>query len=139
MRLLATCITLIASFAAAGCGESAEDRAQSTVCGARADISEQVDSLKAMTPASFTTDAVSQSLNAIRSDLADIRNAQQDLGDDRRQQVQDANQAFASEVQSVLQEVLRSTSAADAKEQVTSALQQLAATYEQTYARIDCS
>ena len=42
------------------CGESSEEKAQNTVCDAREDISTQVDDLKAITPATFTTDAVSR-------------------------------------------------------------------------------
>jgi len=138
MRLATTSAVLLVSIAAAGCGESSEDKAQTTVCNARASISKQVDQLKAMTPATFTTAAASKSLSAIRSDLKDIADAQGDLADDRRQQVQQANQEFAGKVRDTLTQVFRSTSGADAKNQVTGALQQLATTYKQTYARVDC-
>ena len=138
MRFVTTSAVLLASFAVA-CGSSSEDTAKSTVCDARADISKQVDQLKALTPATFTTDAATKSLSAIRSDLKDIKNAQSELSDDRRQQVQQANQEFSGKVQDLVKQVFRSTSGADAKSQMTAGFQDLADTYKQTYARVDCS
>jgi uncharacterized protein YjbJ (UPF0337 family) len=139
MRFATTSAVLLASIAVASCGESSEDKAQTQVCNARADISKQVDQLKGMTAATFTTEAASKSLSAIRSDLQDIKSAQGDLSDDRRQQVQQANQEFSGQVQDVLKQVFRSTSAGEAKSELTSAFQQLADSYKQTYARVDCS
>jgi hypothetical protein len=139
MRFATTSAVLLASIAVAACGESSQDKAQTQVCNARADISKQVDELKGMTPATITADAASKNLSAIRGDLQRIGDAQADLADDRRQQVQQANQEFAAKVKSVLGQVFRSTSAGDAKSELTTAVQQLADTYEQTYARVDCS
>jgi hypothetical protein len=139
MRFATTFAVLLASIAVVACGESSEDKAQTQVCDARADISKQVDTLKGMTPATFTTDEAAKSLSAIRSDLRDITEAQSDLADYRRQQVQQANQQFAGTVQDVLGQVLRSTAAGDAKSELTAAVQQLASSYDQTYARVDCS
>jgi hypothetical protein len=125
--------------ALASCGgDSKEEKAQQAVCDARADISKQVDQLKGMTPSTFSTDAVSQSLSAIGSDLSKIRSAQADLSDERRQQVQSANQEFASQVRGIAQQVATTKSAADAKSAVTSALQQLGDAYQQTFAKVDC-
>ena len=131
-------IAVLAALPLAACGDSAEEKAQNTVCDARADISTQVDDLKALTPATFTTDAVSKSLSAIQSDLSDMRSAQSDLSDDRRQQVEAANQEFASSVENVVKEIGTSTSAQDAASTVTAALQQLATSYEQAFSRVDC-
>jgi hypothetical protein len=139
MRFATTSAVLLASIAVAACGESSQDKAQTQVCNARADISKQVDELKGMTPATITADAASKNLSAIRGDLQRIGDAQADLADDRRQQVQQANQEFAAKVKSVLGQVFRSTSAGDAKSELTTAVQQLADTYEQTYARVDCN
>jgi hypothetical protein len=139
MRFATTSAVLLASIAVAACGESSQDKAQTQVCNARADISKQVDELKGMTPATITADAASKNLSAIRGDLQRIGDAQADLADDRRQQVQQANQEFAAKVKSVLGQVFRTTSAGDAKSELTTAVQQLADTYEQTYARVDCS
>jgi hypothetical protein len=138
-RLTTLFAALLAAIAMTACGESSEDKAQNTVCDARDDISKQVNELKSITPATFTTDAVSKSLESIRSDLSDMRNAQSELSDDRRQQVESATQEFTGQLGDVVKEVGRSVTAADASSQVTQALQQLAASYEQAFSRVDCS
>lgn len=121
------------------CGKSAADKAQSTVCDARSDISKQVAQLKSLTPATVTKDAVTQPLNAIKSDLKDISGAQGDLSSDRRSQVEAANQAFTTSVKSITSQLLTSVSAADAKAGIVTALQQLATSYQQTFAPVNCS
>ena len=57
--------------------------------------------LKSLTPATVTTDAVTQNLDAIKNDLKDISDAQSDLSDDRRSEVEAANKAFASSVEGI--------------------------------------
>ena len=132
-------LALVAGLGLSACGESKEDKAKSTVCDARADISKQVDQLKGLTVSTVTIDGVQSSLKAIRSDLSKIADAQGDLSGDRRQQVQDATKTFTSQVQSIAGSVGTSTSLSDAKAQLTSALQQLGAAYKQSFARVDCS
>jgi uncharacterized protein YjbJ (UPF0337 family) len=132
-------LALVAALALGACGESKEDKAKSAVCDARSDISKQVDKLKGLTVSTVTIDGVQESLKAIRSDLSKIKDAQGDLSSDRRQQVEDANKAFTSQVQSIVGSVGKSTSLSDAKAQLTSAVQDLAAAYQQSFARVDCS
>jgi len=119
-------------------GDSKEEKAQNQVCDARADISKQVDKLKGMTVATVSTDAVSQSLSAISSDVSKIASAQGDLSDERRQQVQSANQEFAKQIRGIAQQIATTKSAADAKSALTSALQKLGDAYKQTFAKVDC-
>ena len=107
------------------CGESSEDKAQATVCDARADISKQVDTLSSLTAATVTKDAVTQSLDAIKKDLNDISGAQEDLSSDRRSEAEAANKAFKSSVDGITSELLTSVSASDAKAALATALQQL--------------
>ena len=132
-------IALLGAVALGACGESKEDKAKSTVCDARADISKQVDQLKGLTVSTVTIDGVQNSLKAISSDLSKIKDAQGDLSGDRRQQVQDATKTFTSQVQSIAGSVGKSTSLSEAKTQLTSALQQLGDAYKQSFARVDCS
>lgn len=131
-------LAVVAAFGIAACGESKQDKAKNTVCDARADISKQVDKLKGLTVSTVTLEGVQQSLQAVRSDLSKIKDAQGDLSSDRRQQVKDANEAFTSKVQSIVSTVGKSTSLSDAKAQLTSAVQDLAAAYQQSFAKIDC-
>jgi hypothetical protein len=135
VRILAV-VVLVLPFAA--CGESQEEKAQAAVCDARDDIAKQVDELKSLTPATFTTDALRENVGAIRKDLADIKDARGDLSDERRQQVEAANQAFSSQVEGIAREALKSISASDAKTQLTAAAQQLADSYQQSFAKISC-
>ena len=126
-------------FALGACGESDEEKAQNTVCDARADIAKQVDELKSLTPATVTADGVTQNLDAIKSDLQDISAAQSDLSSDRRSEAEAANKAFTSSVQGIASELGSSLSAADAKAQVVTALDQLAASYQKTFAPLNCN
>jgi Tfp pilus assembly protein PilP len=132
-------IALLATVGLSACGESKQDKAKSTVCDARADISKQVDQLKGLTVSTVTLDGVQSSLKAINSDLSKIKDAQGDLSDSRRQQVQDATKTFTSQVQNIAGSIGKSTSLSDAKAQLTSALQQLGDAYKQSFARVNCS
>ncbi|HEY4281336.1 MAG TPA: hypothetical protein VGM91_24200 [Conexibacter sp.] len=137
---LASCALAVVAFALVlgACGESSEDKAKSTVCDARDDIGKQVDALKSLTPATVTTDAVTQHVTAIKDDLQDIAGAQSDLSGDRRSEVESATKTFTNSVQTIASDVLRSLSAADAKTALTTAAQQLQASYQKTLAPLDC-
>jgi uncharacterized membrane-anchored protein YjiN (DUF445 family) len=127
-----------AALAVAACGQSQEDKAKTKVCDARANVQKQVDELQGLTLATATVDGVTQNLKTIRDNLGKIADAQSDLSDDRRQQVESANKAFTAQVKSIAQSVGRSLSVADAKTQLQSATTQLASSYKQTLGRIDC-
>ena len=73
-----------------GCGESEAEKAQTQVCDARTDLQKQVDDLAALTPATATADGVKANVSAIENDLKQIRDAQGDLNDERKQQVESA-------------------------------------------------
>jgi hypothetical protein len=138
MKTRVAIVSLLAAATLGACGDSAEDKAQAQVCDARADISEQVDSLKSLTLTTATTSQIRDSLTAIRDDLSKIKDAQSDLNDDRKSQVQRANQAFGSQVRSVLATLGTTTSLSEAGSQLSEALDQLASTYEDTFAKVDC-
>jgi len=86
-----------------------------------------------------TPDGIRQQLEGIRKELGTIRDAQGDLGADRRNQLQKANDQFADTIKNVAQTVLRSTSAQDASATVEQAADQLESTYKSTLSPIDCS
>jgi hypothetical protein len=120
------------------CGQSQEDKANNHVCDVRADIRTQVDELRGLTLSSASVDGVRANLSAIRQDLGKMEDAPSDLDDDRRKQVQAANQAFEAQVKSIAQNVGRGVFVAGAQTQLKSALGQLADSYKQTLAPIDC-
>jgi len=81
---------------------------------------------------------VTQGLDAIKDDLQEMSGAQSDLSSDRRSDVEAANKAFASSIEGIAGELGTSLSASDAKAEVVTALQQLGASYEQTFAPLNC-
>ena len=123
----------------AACGESKEDKAQTTVCSARADIKTQVDELKGMTVTTATLDGVRANLKAIADSLSKIATAQRDLTGERKQEAQKATQTFKSEVTSVTRELVTSVSLADGKQQIQAALDGLASSYQSAFSPLDCS
>jgi hypothetical protein len=136
----AAVLVLLAAFALAACGgASKQDKAKAQVCDARADISKQVDTLKGLTLTTATKSKIQSGLKAIRDDLTTIKNAEGDLNDQRKKQVQQANQAFKTQVKDVTSTLGSTTSIQDARAQLTEALQQLAKSYQTTFAKVDCS
>ena len=129
---------LLVAATVGGCGESDEEKAQTQVCDARADLKKQVDELAALTPATATADGVEANLNAIENDLSEITDAQGDLNEDRKQQVESATQEFTSQVQAVAGELGSSLSAGGAQAKLQAAGEQLASSYQQAFAQIDC-
>jgi uncharacterized protein YoxC len=125
-------------FLVVGTGDSKADQAMDQVCESRANIAEQVDGLKGLTLSSATTDDVTSSLEAIREDLSKIADARRDLADENRDEIQAANDAFVATVRETAATVARSLSAEDAVAQLQGAVQKLAATYQDTYGKIDC-
>jgi hypothetical protein len=137
-RLAGVVIALALAVSACG-GDSAEERAQKKVCSARADIKQQVDELKSTTISTASLDGVQSDLQAIGKSLSQISGAQKDLKGDRKQDVQEATQTFKTEVANVGRQLVTSLSAGDAQQQIQTALQGLASSYQKALAPIDCS
>jgi hypothetical protein len=134
--LLLSALGLGLAFAA--CGQSDEEKAKADVCDARDDIQANVKELQSLTLGTATTDKVRSSLNAIKDDLAKIADAQGQLSEGQKQQIQKANEAFKSKVKAVGEDLGQSVSIEDAAKQLKSDLAQLATTYQQSFAPIDC-
>jgi len=135
-------VLLLLAAAAVGltaCGQSSQDKAKSQVCDARADISKQVNELKGLTLSTATVDGVKKNVQAIQDDLGKIKDAQGNLNADRKKQVQGANEAFTQQVKSIASSVGKSLSLSNAGTQLQTAVSQLAASYQQTLAKVDCS
>ena len=130
-------LLLIAAIAV-GCGESDEEKAQTTVCDARTDLKKEVDELAALTPTTATVDGVKENLNAIKNDLKEITGAQGDLSDDRKQEVESATQDFGSEVKSIASSLKSDLSISGAEAKLQDATRQLKSSYQETFAQIDC-
>ena len=117
---------------------TAQEQAQINVCVARESIGMEVDKLKGMTASTVTTDAVTQSLGAIKKDLNDMSSAQSQLRGDRRSEAEAANQEFAKSVRGITSQLLTSLSASDAKAALATALDQLGTSYKTAFAPLKC-
>ena len=138
VRLVLVLSALALSIAFAACGQSDEEKAKADVCDARDDIQANVKELQSLTLGTVTADKVRSSLNAIKGDLEKIVDAQGDLSDSQKQQIQKANEAFKSKVKALAGDIGRSVSIEDAAKQLESDFAELATTYEQSLAPIDC-
>ena len=110
---------------AVGCGESDAEQAQNQVCDDLADLNKQVNELAYVHRGDCDDQRMCSSrLDAIKNDLSDIKDAQGDLNEDRKQQVESANQEFSSQVQAVASDLgtSLSTSGAEAKLQSAAAV-----------------
>jgi Tfp pilus assembly protein PilP len=139
MGRLVTILLACALLLAAGCGQSSEDKAKKQVCNARADIQKQVNELKNLTLATATTSGIKNNLTAIENGLKQIKDAQGDLNSERKSQVKQATQEFESQLTSIVQSVGSSTSLSAAATQLQSAVKQLASSFEQSLAKVNCS
>jgi septal ring factor EnvC (AmiA/AmiB activator) len=121
------------------CGQSKADKASDKVCDARDDIAKQVKELQGLTLSTATVDQVTSNLNAIKDDLSNIADASGDLSDERRKDVQAANEEFKATMSQIATSVGKSLSLEDARTQVSQALKQLASSYQSTFGQLDCS
>jgi hypothetical protein len=136
--LVVSAIGLGLGLALGACGESDEDKAKAEVCDARDDIRTQVGELQDLTLGTATVDKVRASLEAIGKDLEKIADAQGQLSDSDKERVKKANQAFRSELNTLGKDIGESVSLEDAAQQLKSDFADLAKTYEQALAPVDC-
>ena len=137
-RLLSASVLALALAVAACGGQSKQDKAQSKVCSARADIKKQVDALKSTTLTSASIDGIKANLTAIKKDVQQIADAQGDLSSDRKQEVQKANEAFKSQVSGLATALVSGAVSGGAEAQIKAALQSLASSYQSALAPIKC-
>jgi hypothetical protein len=129
---------LVCAGVLAGCGESEQEKATNQVCDARDDIAKQVKELQDLTITSATTSQVSENLGAIRDDLSKMADARGDLSDERRAELDKANDAFTATVRDTAANVAKNISLEDAAAQLESAFKQLATSYQGSLGKIDC-
>ncbi len=123
----------------AGCGQSAEESAQSDVCDARADIQQQIDTLQGLTLSAASIDTAQQAIGAIGDDLSTIKDAQGDLSGQREQDVKRAVDAFQSQVSTIAGDLVAGVTGGQAAQaQLETALRQLADDFREAFAPVDC-
>ncbi len=145
--LMASVVALLAALAIplSGCGESKQEKAEktamNTVCAARSDIKTRLATLKTITPSIATLPQLKTEGTALFEDLKKIDAVQGDLAPARKQQVQQATEAFQHDVTAVLSSVssLSPSSLSSAGAQLQSALSQLESGYAKAFGPIECS
>jgi hypothetical protein len=130
---------MIGVFAFAACGESAEEKAKAQVCGAREDISKQIDTLSSLTISTNVITEAKTGVESIGNDLKKIKEAQPNLAPGRKAQVETAAHTFETQVSSTVNNLSSGLSLTNAETQIKSALKQLANSFKQTLAPINCS
>jgi ABC-type glycerol-3-phosphate transport system substrate-binding protein len=136
--LLLSALALALGLGFAACGESEEEKAQNQVCDAREDIKAQVTELQQLTIGTATTDKIKTHLNAIKADFNKIADAQGELNDAQKQQVQNANEQFKSQVDDLITNLGTSVSLQDAAARLKTSLTDLVEAYDKALSPIDC-
>lgn len=138
-RSLAVAAVLASVFVLSSCGESSQEKAKAQVCEARSDISKQVKMLSELTLSTNVLTEAKTGLEAIGKDITKIKDAQPDLEPARKQQVQSATSTFATQINSILTELVSKPSLSKLETQLKSSLTQLLAGYEKALAPLNCS
>ncbi len=139
MKPLALLLVVLGALTLSACGESKQDKAKKQVCSARSDIQKQVDTLKGLTLGASTLTDVKDGVSAIEKDLKTIKDAQPNLDSKRKQQVQDATDAFTKQLGTIVQDALGNLSLSNASAQLKTATTQLEDAFKQALAPVDCS
>jgi hypothetical protein len=137
IRVFAAFLALAALLAA--CGESEEEQAQDRVCEARADIERRVDDLAALTPTTVSVERVTSNLEAIGDDLEKIAAEQEELAPAQRREVEEAGERFRSQLETTARDVASgATSGEEALRRLRAALDDLAKSFRDAYAPVEC-
>jgi hypothetical protein len=140
MRATALIVVLLAPvLLVGGCGNSEEDDAMAAICAARDDISKEIDELQSLTLTTATTSQVSDGLQSISDNLTTIEESRDELSDDRREEIEAANDAFADSITELAGTIGRTISVEGAATELEKAMDQLATSYRDSFGEIDCS
>ena len=132
-------IVALSALLLASCGgKSDEEQAKDDACTAVADIGTQVKQLQGYDLTTVTTDKVKGNVDAINSDLTQIKDALPDLSSDLKSQLQDATNAFTAKLTQLVSSVGQSTSLQQAASQFDTAVKQLQQSYRSAFASVSC-
>lgn len=122
---------------ATGCGESAQAKAEKTVCEGKQEIGASVKSLQSMTLATASADTVKSDIKSIEAGLRKVKEAQGQLSGTRREAAEKANAQLSSELSGIAHE-LTSLTLPQALTSVVTAGEKLAASYKQAFTPVEC-
>jgi hypothetical protein len=132
-------VVLPIAIALAGCGESQQEKAQKTVCSAKAEIRAKVQHLTTITPSSTAATEVKDDLTAIGDDLTKIKQAQPDLAPARKQEVEHATQEFTALVGANIPSIVASLAKGEVNAQLKTSFERLLTAYQKALGPINCS
>jgi uncharacterized phage infection (PIP) family protein YhgE len=122
---------------ASGCGESAQAKAEKTVCEGKQEISAGINGLKSLTGANVSVNAVQSNLKSIESGLSKVKSAQDQLSGKRKEEVAQANAQLSASLSSFAHE-LTSLTGPQAEAKLTAAAEKVVASYQHALAPIPC-
>jgi hypothetical protein len=144
--VLAAALALCASLALSACGESSEEKAAKQVCSATAEITAQVEKLKATPISKEFPDQLKAGGEAIEKSINDIKDAAPKLSGARRDEAKAATQAFATELGALALQIVNAargsnleTALKGAESQIHTSLDKLSATYQTIRQELKCS
>ncbi len=122
---------------ATGCGESAQAKAEKTVCEGKKEISTSVDSLTSMTLADASASTVQNDIKGIEAGLQKVKGAQGQLSGSRKEAAEKATAQMSAELSSISHE-LTSLSLPEALTKVLTVGEKLVASYKQAFTPVAC-
>ncbi len=122
---------------ATGCGESAQAKAEKTVCEGKKEIGTSVQSLQSMTLTTASASTVQSDIKGIEAGLRKVKEAEGQLSGSRREAAEKANAQLSSELSGIAHE-LTSLTLPQALTSVLTAGEKLAASYKQAFTPVEC-
>ena len=138
-RILAVVGLCLVALAASACGgSSSADKAKSQACDARSDIQKQVTTLKGLPLATSSIDTAKTSIATIGDDLKKIQDAVPKVHGDLKDQLDQANASFKSELQSIRESITSASSATSIATALTTAGTNLEKAYQSAFSNVKC-
>jgi hypothetical protein len=122
---------------ATGCGESAQAKAEKTVCEGKKEISTSVDSLTSMTLADASASTVQNDIKGVEAGLQKVKGAQGQLSGSRKEAAEKATAQMSAELSGISHE-LTSLSLPEALTKVLTVGEKLVASYKQAFTPVEC-
>ena len=130
---------VLAAALVAGCGdESAADKAKNQACDARADIGDQIDTLKGLSVSPDSVDQAQEAIGKIDDDLKQITEALPDVEGDLKDQLQTANASFADSVRQITSDITSAEDIPSALDSLGSAASSLESSYREAFGDVSC-
>jgi hypothetical protein len=135
--VLGTVVSLVLTMTLAACGESGQAKAEKTMCEGRSEVESSVKSLQGLTVENASLSTVKNDLASAEAGLKKMHDATGELNSARKEQVEKANGELSSELSSFTHE-LTSLTLPQAKAQLTTSVEKLAAGYKSALSSIEC-